>query len=149
MTSSLFIPRVFFTASGVLYVAGVYLYIVLSITSSSMQPWTSVSQTRSQVSQIEIVYSPSQISTQSELIWWFIPIWSLIFCVLSAVGEETRRGYRSVLTWLSQPFKRDDLPTQYVLQVVNMRNHLLLSQYEVICKDSDHPGSFAEIWMGS
>lgn len=149
MTSSLFIPRIFFTVSGVFYVAGVYVYIVLSTTSSGMQPWTTISQIRSQVARIDIVPSPSQISTQSELIWWFIPVWSIIFCLLSAVGEETRRGYRSLLTWLSQPFKRDDLPTQYVLQGFDRYIHSLLSQCEVICKDSDRPGSFAEIWMGS
>lgn len=147
MTSSLFIPRVFFTASGVLYVAGVYLYIVLSITSSSMQPWTSVSQTRSQVSQIEIVYSPSQISTQSELIWWFIPIWSLIFCVLSAVGEETRRGYRSVLTWLSQPFKRDDLPThtRSSAKIAIIPVHLLRSGWDRDLDLVSPVGSFPSI----
>jgi hypothetical protein len=149
MTSSLFIPRIFFTVSGVLYVTVVYVYIVLSITSLGLQPWTSVTQTRSQVAQIELVSSPSQISMQSELVWWFIPIWSLIFCLLSAVGEETQRGYRSVLTWLSQPFKQDDLPTQYVLHGVDEHTRSRSSQYEVICKDSGHPGSSAEIWVGS
>ncbi|KAI9456127.1 pheromone A receptor-domain-containing protein [Lactarius psammicola] len=102
MTSSLFIRRIFFTASGMLYVACVYVYVVSSVTSSGLLPWTSISQTRSQVARIEIVSSPSQNSIQSELMWWFIPVWSLIFCLLSAVGEETQRGYRSMLTCLSQ-----------------------------------------------
>ncbi|KAF8259096.1 GPCR fungal pheromone mating factor [Lactarius quietus] len=100
MKLSLFIPRIFFTVSGMLYVTGVYVY-VLSVTSSGLQPWTTISQIRSQVAQIEIVSSPSQISIQSELIWWFIPVWSLIFCFVSAFGEETRRGYHSMLIWLS------------------------------------------------
>ena len=119
MTFSLFIPRFFFTVSGMLYVACFYVYVMSSVTSSGLKPWTSISQIRSQVARIEIVSSPSQISIQSELMWWFIPILSLLFCLLSAVGEETRRGYRSVLTWLSQPCKRGDLPTQYVSQDVD------------------------------
>ncbi|KAH8984399.1 pheromone A receptor-domain-containing protein [Lactarius deliciosus] len=111
MTLSLFIRRIFFTVSGMLYIACVYVYVVSSVTSSGLLPWTSISQTRSQVARIEFVSSPSQISIQSELVWWFIPVWSLIFCLLSAVEEETRRGYRSMFAWLSQVFKRDDLPT--------------------------------------
>lgn len=53
-----------------------------------------------------------------------------------------------MLTWLSQVFKQDDLPTQYVLQDVDKLTHSRLSQYEVICKDGDHPGSLAKIWLG-
>ena len=148
MTFSLFVPRIFFTASGMLYVACVYVYVVSSVTSPGLKRWTSISQIRSQVGRIEIVSSSSQISIQSELIWWFIPVLSLLFCLLSAVGEETRRGYRSVLIWLSQPFKRNDLPTQYVPQDPDEFTRSRLSQYEVICKDADYPGSYAKIWLG-
>jgi hypothetical protein len=55
----------------------------------------------------------------SELIWWFIPIWSLLLFVLSAPGEETQRGYRTTLTWLSERLRGDMLPIQYVLKDVN------------------------------
>lgn len=149
MTLSLFSRRIFFAVSGMLYVACIYGYVVSSVTSSGLLPWTSISQTRSQVARIEIVSSPSQISIHSELMWWFIPIWSLIFCLLSAIGKETRMGYHSMLTRLAQVFRRDDLPTQYVLQDIDKFMHLRLFQYEVICKNGDHPGSLAKIWLGS
>jgi len=89
--------------------AFVYAYALSSITSSGLLPWTSISQTRSQISQVEVVPSHSQLGVQSKLIWWFIPVWSHLF-VISAVGEETQRGYRTTLTWLSRKFKRDVLP---------------------------------------
>ena len=115
MTSAFFIRRVIFVLSGMLYVTFVYVYALSSITSSGLLPWTSISQTRSQTSQVEVVPLRSQLGVQSELIWWFIPVWSHLF-VISAVGEETQRGYRTTLTWLSRNFKRDVLPTQYVLK---------------------------------
>jgi hypothetical protein len=114
MTSALFTRRVIFVLSGMLYVAIVYVYALSSITSSGLLPWTSISEARSQISQVEVVPSHSQLGVQSKLIWWFIPVWSHLF-VMSAIGEETQRGYRTTLTWLSRKFKRDLLPIQYVL----------------------------------
>jgi hypothetical protein len=115
MTSTLFTRRVIFVLSGMLYVAFVYVYALSSITSSGLLPWASISQTRSQISQVEIVPSYSQLGVQSQLIWWFIPVWSHLFA-MSAVGEETQRGYRTTLAWLSRKFKQDMLPIQYVLK---------------------------------
>jgi len=115
MSLSCFIRRAFLTVTGMLYVSCIHVYILSSVTSSGLLPWTSISQTRSQVSHIEILPSSSQVSIQSELIWWSVPIWSLLFCVLFAVGEEMRMGYRSMFSWLSQVFKREVLPMQYVL----------------------------------
>ena len=116
MTSALFTRRAIFVVSGMLYVAFAYVYALFSITSSGLLPWTSVSQTRSQISQVEVVPSNSQLGVQSKLIWWFIPVWSQLF-VISTIGEETQRGYRTTLTWLSRKlFKRDMLPIQYVLK---------------------------------
>lgn len=109
MTSVLFTRRVIFVLSGMLYVAFVYVYALSSITSSGLLPWTSISQTRSQISQVEVVPSQSQLGVQSKLIWWFIPVWSHLF-VMSAIGEETQREYRTTLTWLSRKLKRDILP---------------------------------------
>jgi hypothetical protein len=114
MTSALFTRRVIFVLSGMLYVVFVHVYALSSITSSGLLPWKSISQTRSQISQVEVVPSYSQLSIQSKLIWYFIPFWSLLF-ILSAIGEETQRGYRTTFTWLSRKFKRDMLPIQYVL----------------------------------
>ncbi len=114
MTSALFTRRVIFVLSGMLYVAIVYVYALSSITSSGLLPWTSISQARSQISQVEVVPSHSQLGEQSKLIWWSIPVWSHLF-VMSAIGEETQRGYRTTLTWFSRKFKRDVLPIQYVL----------------------------------
>jgi membrane protease YdiL (CAAX protease family) len=113
MTSAFFTRRVVFVLSGMLYVAFVYAYALSSITSSGLLPWTSVSETRSQISQVEVVPSRSQLGVQSQLIWWFIPVWSHLF-VISAIGEETQRGYRTTLTRLSWKFKRNMLPIQYV-----------------------------------
>src|ERR1700755_227039 len=96
MTSALFTRRVIFVLSGMLYAAFVYIYALSSITSSGLLPWTSISQTRSQTSQVEVVPLQSQLGVQSKLIWWFIPVWSHLF-VLSAIGEETQRGYRTTL----------------------------------------------------
>ena len=118
MTSALFTRRIIFVVSGMLYVVYVYVYALFSITSSGLLPWTSISQTRSQISQIEIVPSPSQTTVQNELIWWFIPVWSLLFA-LSAIGEETQKGYYTTITCLSRKFKKDVLPIQYVLEDVN------------------------------
>jgi hypothetical protein len=115
MTSALFTRRVIFVLSGMLYVAFVYVYALSSITSSGLLPWTSISETRSRVSQVEVASSDSQLGVQSKLIWWFIPVWSHLF-VISAIGEESQRGYRTTLTWLSRTFKRDMLPIQYVLK---------------------------------
>jgi hypothetical protein len=117
MTSAVFTRRVIFVLSGMLYVAFVYVYALSSITSSGLLPWTSISQTRSQISQVKVVPSDSQLGVQSKLIWWFIPVWSHLF-VMSVVGEETQRGYRTTFTWLSRKFKRDMLPIQYVLKVL-------------------------------
>jgi cytochrome c oxidase subunit IV len=118
MTSALFTRRITFVVSGMLYVAVVYVYALFSITSSGLLPWTSISQTRSQISEVEVAPSHSQMGVQSKLIWWFIPVWSFLF-VLSAIGEETQRRYCTTLTWLSRKFKRDMLPIQYVLEDVN------------------------------
>ncbi len=115
MTSALFTRRVIFVLSGMLYVAFVHVYTLSSITSSGLLSWTSISQTRSQISQVEVIPSHSQLSIQSKLIWWFFPFWSLLF-ILSAIGEETQRGYRTTFTWLSRKFKRDMLPIQYALE---------------------------------
>ncbi|KAH9990877.1 pheromone A receptor-domain-containing protein [Russula vinacea] len=106
MTSALFTRRITFVVSGMLYVAVVYVYALFSITSSGLLPWI---QTRSQISEVEVAPSHSQMGIQSELIWWFIPVWSLLF-VLSAIGEETQRRYCTTFTWLSRKFKRDLLP---------------------------------------
>ncbi|KAI0298001.1 GPCR fungal pheromone mating factor [Russula brevipes] len=119
MTTSLFIRRIMFSVSGMLYVAIVYVYVLSSITSSGLLPWTSISQTRSGVSQVEVVPSHSQMSIQSELIWWFIPVWSLLLFVLSVLGEEAQRGYHTMFTWLYQRFEEDMLPLQYVSEDVN------------------------------
>lgn len=116
MTSALFTRRVVFVLGGMLYVAFVYVYALSSITSSGLLPWTSISETRSQISQVEVVPSHSQLGVQSKLIWWFIPVWSHLF-VMSAIGEETQRGYRTTLAWLSRRLKSDMLPIQYVLEV--------------------------------
>jgi len=116
MTSSRFIRHIIFVMSGMLYVVIVYVYALSSITSSGLQPWTSISQTRSQVSQVEVVPAHSRMGLLSELIWWFIPIWSFLLFVLSAPGEETQRGYRTMLTWLSERLRGDMLPIQYVLK---------------------------------
>ena len=115
MTSALFTRRVIFVLSGMLYVAFVYVYALSSIISSGLLPWTSISQTRSQIYQIEVLPSHSQLGIQSKMIWWFIPVWSHLF-VMSAIGGETQRGYRTTLAWLSRKFKRDMLPIQYVLK---------------------------------
>ena len=114
---SLFTRRIVFAIGGMLYVAVVYAYVLSSITSSGLLPWLSMSQTRSQIMDIDTVPSLSQMSIQSELIWWFIPVWSLLLCILCALGEETQNGYRSTFNWLSQRFQGgiDILPRQYVL----------------------------------
>lgn len=147
MTVSLFVHLMFFTVSGMLYVACVYVYVMSSITSSGLLPWTSISQTRSQVARIEIVSSPSQISIQSELMWWFIPVWSLIFCLLSTIGEETQRGYRAMLTQLSQIFKRDDLPTHVKssAKTATIPVHLLRSGWDQDLDPVSRVGSFPSI----
>lgn len=124
ITSSLFIRHSIFAISGMIYVVVVYVYALSSITSSGLQPWTSISQTRSQISQIEVVAPHSQLSLQSELIWWFIPVWSLLLFVTSAPGEETRRGYRTTWTWLSLKLRGDMLPMQYVLEGAGYRYKL-------------------------
>ncbi|KAI9509917.1 pheromone A receptor-domain-containing protein [Russula earlei] len=110
MTSSLFIRRIIFAISGMLYLAVVYVYALSSITSSGLSPWISISQTRSQISQVEVVPLHSPTGMQSKLIWWFIPIWSLILFVLSVLSGEIQRGYRTTFTWLSQRLKKDLLP---------------------------------------
>jgi hypothetical protein len=115
MTSALFIRRIIFVVSGMLYVAVVYVYVLSSMTSSGLLPWTRISRTRSQV---EVVPLHSQMGVQSELIWWFIPIWSLLF-VFFAIGDETQRGYCATFAWLSRKFERDMLPIQYVSEDVN------------------------------
>ncbi|KAI0270664.1 GPCR fungal pheromone mating factor [Gloeopeniophorella convolvens] len=112
MTLSLFIRRIIFAVSGMLYVAVVYVIILSTATSSGLSTWTSVSKARSGISTVEILSTPSQISVESELTWWFVPVWSLLLCVLSAFGEETQRGYRSMFKWLSQRFRGEVLPTQ-------------------------------------
>jgi hypothetical protein len=120
MTSSRFVRHVIFAAGGMLYVIVVYTYALSSITSSGLQPWISISQARSQVSQVEVVASHSRLGLQSELIWWFIPICSLLLFVSSALGEEIRKEYRGYLTWLSHQLRGDMLlPMQYVLEDVN------------------------------
>ncbi|SRR6266446_1683313 len=123
MTSGLFTRRVIFVLSGMLYVAFVYVYALSSITSKGLLPWTSISQTHSQMSHVDVVPSQSQLGVQSKLIWWFIPIWSLLF-MLSAIGEETQSGYCTTLTWLTRKFKRDMLPIQYVLKDVKLTSKL-------------------------
>ncbi|KAH9977174.1 GPCR fungal pheromone mating factor [Lactifluus volemus] len=115
---SLFTRRIAFAIGGMLYVAVVYAFVLSSIATSGLLPWLSVSQTRSQVMDIDTVPSPSQMSIQSELIWWFIPVWSLLLCILCAFGKETQNGYHSTFNWLSRRFHGDIsiLPMQYVLQ---------------------------------
>jgi hypothetical protein len=116
MVSSRFVRHVIFAVGGMLYVVVVHTY---AIASSGLQPWMGLSQTRSQVSQVEVVPSHSRLGLQSELTWWFIPVCSLLLFVLSALGDETRRGYRTSLTWLSQKLRGDMLlPMQYVLEDV-------------------------------
>ena len=120
MTSSRFVRHIIFAVGGMLYVIVVYTYALSSITSSGLQPWMGIAQTRSQVSQVEVVPSHSRLGLQSELIWWIIPICSLLLFVLSALGDETRKGYCTSWTWLSQKLRGDMLlPMQYVLEDVN------------------------------
>jgi len=110
MTPSTFIRHIIFATSGMLYIVVVYVYALSSITSSGLLPWTSISQTRSQASQVEAVPSHTQLGVQSKFIWWFIPVWSLILFSLAVLGEENKRGYRTTFTWLSQRLKGDLLP---------------------------------------
>src|SRR5712671_144853 len=119
MTSPLFIRHIIFATSGMVYIIVVYVYALSSITSSGLLPWTSISQTRSQVSQVEVVPSHSQLGVQSKFIWWFVPVWSLLLFALVVLGEENQRGYRTTFAWLSQRFKGDLFPMQYVLGDVN------------------------------
>ena len=120
MTSSRFVRHVIFAVGGMLYVVVVHTYALSSITSEGLKPWMGISQTRSQVSQVEVVPSHSRLGLQSEVIWWFIPTCSLLLFVLSALGDEARKGYRTSLTWLSQKLRGDILlPMQYVSEDVN------------------------------
>ena len=129
ITSSLFVRRITLAIGGMFYIAVVYAYALSSITSSGLLPWISLSQTRSQVMDVDIVPLPSPMSVQSELIWWFIPVLSLLLCILCALGEETRNGYRFTSNWLSQRFQEDVLPLQYVLDIIV--TNLALTQYLV------------------
>ena len=120
MTSSRFVRHVIFAVGGMLYVIVVHTYALSSITSEGLKPWMGISQTRSQVSLVEVVPSHSRLGLQSKLIWWFIPTCSLLLFVLSALGDETRKGYRTSLTWLSQKLRGDMLlPMQYVSEDVD------------------------------
>ncbi|KAI0053505.1 hypothetical protein FA95DRAFT_753576 [Auriscalpium vulgare] len=106
MTMSLFGRRLAFALSGMAYSAVVYGIIASSV---SLQSWTSISAIRTDVSRIEVLNDRGW-RTRSELIWWATPIWSLLLCTMSACGEETRSGYRSLYKLVMRGFERDVLP---------------------------------------
>ncbi|KAH9964858.1 pheromone A receptor-domain-containing protein [Russula dissimulans] len=132
MTLSPFIRHIIFATSGMLYIIVVYVYALSSITSSGLLPWTSVSQTRSQVSQVEVVPLHSQMGVQTKLIWWFIPVWSLLLFVLAILGEENQIGYCTTLSWLSRRLKGDLLPIHIKSssKTANVPVHLLRSGWD-------------------
>ncbi|KAI0318404.1 GPCR fungal pheromone mating factor [Amylostereum chailletii] len=116
MSFSLFARRLAYATIGMLYTATVYV-IVTSWSSTDMEPWTSVSKVHANFSQVETVLRGTAIATGSELLWWTIPIWSLLLCALTAFGEETRKGYRTILSWISSRTGKNILPTQYAFMV--------------------------------
>ena len=113
MSFSLFARRMAYGTIGMLYTATVYV-IVTSWWANQMEPWTSVKQVHANFSQVEAVQRGSAYYTGSELIWWTIPIWSLLLCALTAIGEETRKVYRMMLNWALRRIGKDGLPTQCV-----------------------------------
>ncbi|VDB95384.1 unnamed protein product [Peniophora sp. CBMAI 1063] len=109
MSLSLFTRRLAFCTLGMAYTAAVYA-TALSWESSNTLPLTSVAQVHADFSHIEIIPADSQLSLQSQLIWWNVPIWSILLCVMSAFGEETRKGYRSLWKAMANPRSEKTLP---------------------------------------
>jgi hypothetical protein len=69
---------------------------VLSWSSTNLQPWTSIAQAHADFSQVQIIQRNTRLAVRSALIWWSIPVWSLLLCALSGLGEETKKGYRAL-----------------------------------------------------
>ncbi|TFY82419.1 hypothetical protein EWM64_g1593 [Hericium alpestre] len=107
MTLGLFARRFAFAATGMLYVFVVYAFIV-SWASSNLEPEISVSQLHANFSQIEILPLDAQARVRVELVWWAVPVWSLLLCALSS--EETRNGYQAIFGWVFKHRDHFDLP---------------------------------------
>lgn len=126
MSLSLFVRRLAFCAIGMLYTSVAYA-AALSWQSTSMLPWTSVPQVHADFSHIEIIPAGSRLALQSELIWWTIPIWSILLCAMSAFGEETRKGYRSIWKTMSKRSSEKTLPVQYVVVRISHPDNIRLT----------------------
>lgn len=92
MTASLFIRRTVFVSLGMIYIATIYLYIITQTTQTSLDTIPPISQVRAHASEIDVPNLDSVSLVEIELVWWAIPILSLAMCMLSALGEETRKG---------------------------------------------------------
>lgn len=98
-----------------IYIATIYLYIITQTTEISLDTIPPISQVRAHASEIDVPDLDPVGLVEIELVWWAIPILSMAMCMLSALGEETRKGYKGIINWFSRRFVgRDILPTQYV-----------------------------------
>lgn len=115
MTASLFIRRTVFISLGMIYITTIYLYIITQTTQTSLDTIPPISQVRAHASEIDVPNLDPISLVEIELVWWAIPILSLAMCMLSALGEETRKGYKGIINWFSRRFVgRNILPIQYV-----------------------------------
>ena len=96
MSLSLFVRRLVFGVTGMTYT--VVVYILISSTAS-LGDWSSISDVHAQLSKIEILPIGSAAGTQNELIWWAIPLWTILICAIFAFEEETAQNYRSMINW--------------------------------------------------
>ncbi|ETW79706.1 putative B mating type protein [Heterobasidion irregulare TC 32-1] len=96
MSLSLFVRRVVFGVTGMTYTVVVYVFISSTVTLSA---WSSISDVHAQFSKIEILPLGSAAGTQNELIWWAIPLWTILICITFAFEEEMAQNYRSLINW--------------------------------------------------
>ncbi|THH17676.1 hypothetical protein EW146_g3174 [Bondarzewia mesenterica] len=150
MTLSLFIRRLIFGYTGMIYMTVVYIIVLSSAASSGFNTWTSVSAMHSHFSAIEISSLGSFALVQVELIWWAIPIWSILMSILSAFGEETKEGYFFLINFFSRRFfGRDILPkrTKYADMITTTPTtpiHLLKSGWDDTLKSKTSSSTLAK-----
>lgn len=101
-----------------LYIAVIYLYIITETTQTSLDTVLPISQVRAHASEIDVPDLDHVGLLEIELVWWAVPLLSISMCMLSVLGEETRKGYAELMNWFSHKFiGRDILPQQYVSSI--------------------------------
>jgi pheromone a factor receptor len=103
---------------------------------SGLRPWVSWDDVHSDWLRIDVFparFIPPQILFWTHLMWWSIPVSSLLFFIFFSFGQDAMKEYRQCITWLGdrtwKKFQRggkSDKKKKLILPITNISKYVLL-----------------------